>query len=271
MQSPSATRIRKRGRVPQIASPPEFSVLLTGAPRRELERKILPEYIIGCRWFGSKARTIRDLRIVDDPAVAERPEAARHTLIEVSYTEGAGEIYALPLQIARDEEARKISHEAHQSVIAEFAGSNAVLHDAIFNSSYRTEIHQAIRQQRKLRATHGQVVGCATTKFANAEDLSATSNVMSAEQSNSSILFDGQYFLKVFRKLEEGINPDVEITRFLTERARFPNVPAFAGMLEYRTDHSQMVLALIQSAIANEGDAWRFTLDSIGSYYERVL
>jgi len=230
LQSPSATRMRKRSRVPQIASAPDFSVLLSGTARRELERKILPEYIIGCRWFGSKARTIRDLRIVDDPAIAERAEAARHTLIEVSYTEGAGEIYALPLQIARDEEARKISREAHQSVIAEFAGSNAVLHDAIFNSTYRTEIHQAIRQQRKLRAAHGQVIGCATTEFANAEDFSAISRVMSAEQSNSSILFAGRYFLKVFRKLEEGVNPDVEITRFLTERAGFPNVPAFAGM-----------------------------------------
>ena len=267
LQSSSATRVRKRSRVPQIASAPEFSALLSGAPRRELERRVLPEYIVGCRWFGSKARTIRDLRIADEPAIAERAEAARHTLIEVSYTEGAGEIYALPLQIARDEEARRISREAQQSVIAEFAGSNAVLHDAIFNSGYRTEIHQAIRQERQLRAAHGEVVGSAKTKFANAEDLSATSNVMSAEQSNSSILFDGQYFLKVFRKLEEGINPDVEITRFLTERARFPNVPAFAGMLEYRTDHSQMVLALIQSAIANEGDAWKFTLDSIGSYF----
>jgi maltose alpha-D-glucosyltransferase/alpha-amylase len=94
---------------------------------------------------------------------------------------------------------------------------------------------------------------------------------MSAEQSNSSILFAGRYFLKVFRKLEEGVNLDVEITRFLTERAGFPNVPAFAGMLEYRAGNSQMVLALIQSAVANEGDAWKFTLDSVGSYYERVL
>src|SRR5204863_9245874 len=174
-------------------------------------------------------------------------------------------------QIARDEEARKISREAQQSIIAEFAGSNAVLHDAIFNSAYRTEIHQAIRQERQLRAAHGKVVGCATAEFATAEDLSATSNVMSAEQSNSSILFDGRYFLKVFRKLEEGINPDVEITRFLTERAGFPNVPAFAGTLEYRSGKNTVVLALIQGAIPNEGDAWRFTLDSVGSYYERVL
>src|SRR5207237_9178062 len=94
---------------------------------------------------------------------------------------------------------------------------------------------------------------------------------MRGEQSNSSILFGTQYFLKIFRKLEEGINPDAEMTRFLTERAKFPNVPAFAGTLEYRSGKNTVVLALIQSAIPNEDDAGRVTLDSVGSYYERVL
>jgi maltose alpha-D-glucosyltransferase/alpha-amylase len=84
-------------------------------------------------------------------------------------------------------------------------------------------------------------------------------------------LFGDKYFLKIFRKLEEGINPDVEITRFLTERAKFPNVPAFGGTLEYRSGKNTVVLALIQSAIANEGDAWNFTLDAVGNYYDRVL
>src|SRR5204863_700273 len=110
-----------------------------------------------------------------------------------------------------------------------------------------------------------------TTEFGSAEDLSGNSAVLNAEQSNSSVLFSGQYFLKIFRKLEQGINPDVEITRFLTERARFPHVPAFGGTLEYRSGKNQTVLALIQAAVPNEGDSWRLTLDSIGSYYERVL
>jgi maltose alpha-D-glucosyltransferase/alpha-amylase len=271
LQSPNATRLRKRSRTPQLASAPEFSALLSGAARRELEQKVLPEYIVSCRWFGSKARTIRDLRIMDDPAISEASDAAHHLLIEVNYTEGAGEIYALPLQIARDEEARKISREAHQSVIAVFRESNALLHDAVFDSTYRSQLHRAIREQRRVEGTQGQLAGSATAEFAKATDLSANSQVLSAEQSNSSMVFGGQYFLKIFRKLEEGINPDVEITRFLTERAKFPNVPAFAGTLEYRVGKNQMVLALIQSAIANEGDAWKFTLDSVGSYYERVL
>jgi maltose alpha-D-glucosyltransferase / alpha-amylase len=271
LQSPGAARVRKRSRTPQIVTAPEFSVLLNGDARKELEHEILPEYLLGCRWFGSKARTIRDLRIIDAPPVADAPEAPRHLLLEVSYTEGAAENYALPVQIARDETARKVSREAPLSVIAEFVGSNAILFDAIYDRDYRGDIYRVIREQKKLRARHGQIAGAATSQFAQEEDLSANSHVMSAEQSNSSILFDSRYFLKIFRKLEEGINPDVEITRFLTERAHFANVPAFAGTLEFHAGKKQTVLALIQAAINSEGDAWRFTLDNVGSYFERVL
>ena len=68
------------------------------------------------------------------------------------------------------------------------------------------------------------------------------------------------------------MNPDVEVTRFLTERAQFPNVPAFLGAIEYRrTKTEPTVVCLLQSAVANEGDAWTLTLDAVGRYYERVL
>src|SRR5437899_880055 len=190
LQSPSAaTRARKRARTPTIASMPGFSELLTGSARRDLERTILPNYLTGCRWFGAKARTIRELRIVEDPLISPHPSGARHVLLEVNYTEGAAEIYTLPLQIARDENAHRISREAQHVVIAEFANSNAILHDATFDPDYRGEIYRIIREQRKLRARRGEIVGSATAQFAAAEDLSANSSVMRGEQSNSSILF----------------------------------------------------------------------------------
>jgi maltose alpha-D-glucosyltransferase/alpha-amylase len=68
------------------------------------------------------------------------------------------------------------------------------------------------------------------------------------------------------------VNPDVEITRFLTERANFSNVPAFAGALEYRHEKSEpTVVCLLQSAAMSESDGWALTLDAVGRYYERVL
>ena len=87
------------------------------------------------------------------------------------------------------------------------------------------------------------------------------------------MLFDNKFFLKLYRKLEDGVNPDVEVTRFLTERAGFPNVPAFGGAIEYRRapKNEPTVVCLLQSAVVAECDAWTLTLDAVGRYYERVL
>ena len=86
------------------------------------------------------------------------------------------------------------------------------------------------------------------------------------------MLFGNKFFLKLYRKLEDGVNPDVEITRFLTEKTDFPNVPAFVGALEYRRAKAEpMVVCLLQRAIANEGNVWTLTVDALGRFYDRVL
>ena len=175
LQKAAAPRVRRRGRTPKLGSAAEFAALFNGAARREFENEILPEYIVGCRWFGSKALTIRELRIVDEPSVSDGDGGPRHLLLEVSYTEGATENYALPVQIARDEEARKISRETPQSVIAEFADSNAILFDAIYDRAYRGHIYRVIRDQGKLNARRGEIAGSATGQFSSAQDLSANS------------------------------------------------------------------------------------------------
>ena len=86
------------------------------------------------------------------------------------------------------------------------------------------------------------------------------------------MLFEDRFFLKLYRKLEDGVNPDVEVTRFLSERCHFAHVPAFVGAIEYRRPRAEpTVIALLQTAASNEGDAWTLTLDAVGRYFERVL
>ena len=118
---------------------------------------------------------------------------------------------------------------------------------------------------------NGKLVGALSPRVGQVATV-PPSNVLGAEQSNSSMLFADKFFLKLYRKLEDGVNPDVEITRFLTERTQFDNVPAFSGAIEYRRDKTQpTVVCLLQDAIQAEGDAWTITLDHVGRYYERVL
>src|SRR5262249_34180741 len=78
--------------------------------------------------------------------------------------------------------------------------------------------------------------------------------------------------LKLFRKVEPGVNPDLEIGRFLTGRTDFRHVPRVAGSLEARERAGEPVtLGVLQEFVPNEGDAWSYTLDALGRYFDRVL
>ncbi len=275
LQAPTdGRRASKKRIVPSIKAPAQLDVLLGNNEREHLEREILPNHIRNSRWFGSKARTFRNLKVIEQVAFSSDADGARLWFVEVNYLDAPAETYAIPVKIASSEMAHSIKQNAPQAVIANFAHANGtILCDAIWDATFRSELFDVIVQHRTLRAQAGQFAGFATADPGSQElEFSGNSQVLSAEQSNSSMLFDNRFFLKLYRKLEHGINPDVEITRFLTEQTDFANVPAFIGALEYRRAKAEpTVVCLLQQAVANEGDVWTLTVDAIGRYYDRVL
>jgi len=249
-------------------------MLLGDGQRDQLEREVLPNHIHNARWFGSKARSFRNLKVTEQLPVSPNADGAQLWLVEVNYLDAPSETYTIPVGIASGESAHSIAQSAPQAVVAHFARSNGtILCDAIWDSAFRSQLFEAIVQRRTLRAQAGQFVGVVKDDLEPQDPgVSEKSYVLNAEQSNSSMLFDNKFFLKLYRKLEDGMNPDVEITRFLTERTEFPNVPAFVGALEYRRAKAEpTVVCLWQGAVANEGDVWTLTVDALGRYYERVL
>jgi maltose alpha-D-glucosyltransferase/alpha-amylase len=275
LQAPSeGRRALKKPVVPTIHALPELNILLTEGQREQLENEILPNYIQSCRWFGSKARTFRNLKVIEQLAISPEADGGRLWFLEVNYLDGPTETYALPVKIASGETARTVFQSTPRAVIARFAGpEETILFDAIWDGKFRSQLFEVIAQRQIMKARAGDLVGIAgKTLEAEHPAVSDKSHVLAGEQSNSSMLFDNKFFLKLYRKLEDGVNPDVEIDRFLTERTDFPNVPAFIGAIEYRRPKADAtVVCLLQSAAANEGDVWTLTLDAIGRYYERVL
>jgi maltose alpha-D-glucosyltransferase/alpha-amylase len=93
----------------------------------------------------------------------------------------------------------------------------------------------------------------------------------SAEQSNTSILFDSKLIMKLFRRLQPGENPDVEIGRFLTEVAHFPRIATFLGEITLSSAAGESTaLAMLQELVNNEGDGWQWTLEELARFYESV-
>ena len=267
-----APRGTKKSGVPTIQAEPMLETLLSDGQRTQFERDVLPKYLPTCRWFGAKARTVRQMRITEHPTIGTDGSAAQLWFVEVTYLDGPTETYALPVTIASGEAAAQIAQTAPGAIIARLNG-NAVLYDAIWDTKFRSELFGAIVNRQRSKGAAGELIG---TRGKALTDTSApavaASHVLKAEQSNSSMLFENKYFLKLYRKLEDGINPDVELTRFLTDRANFPNVPAFGGAIEYRRGKAEpTVICLLQNAVSSEADAWTLTLDHLGRFYERVL
>ena len=269
-QSQKEKRGTKKRPVPAIDAEPKLSALLVNNQRAQLEREILPNYLRTCRWFGAKARTIRAMQIIEQIPVAE--DAGQLWLVQVDYTDGAPDIYSMPVQLECGPAAESLARSTPQAVIAR-VGGKGVLYDALWDPEFRARIFQLMASETDLKGRNGHLVGVGSTLLAEEpRDQAPPSQVLNAEQSNSSVLFENRFFLKLYRKLEDGMNPDVELTRFLTEKKQFAHVPAFIGSIEYRRARSEpTVVALLQAAAPNEGDAWALTLDAVGRYFERVL
>jgi maltose alpha-D-glucosyltransferase/alpha-amylase len=100
----------------------------------------------------------------------------------------------------------------------------------------------------------------------------STSRVGSAEQSNTSILYGRELILKLFRRLQPGENPDVEIGRFLTEVARFPRIAPFLGEIEITPRGGEKTtVAMLQGLVANQGDGWQWFLDELAGYFASIF
>jgi maltose alpha-D-glucosyltransferase/alpha-amylase len=93
----------------------------------------------------------------------------------------------------------------------------------------------------------------------------------SAEQSNTSILYGNQLILKLFRRLQPGENPDVEIGHFLTEIARFPHIAPFMGEITVtQSSGEKFTVAMLQGLVANEGDGWQWFLDQLAGFFPSI-
>nr|MBA3882564.1 maltose alpha-D-glucosyltransferase [Chthoniobacterales bacterium] len=271
-QPEAASRTDRRD-VPRLEIRGDVATLLRGDQRKLIEREVLPDYIRNRRWFASKARSISSIRVAEELTVSDQSDAARIWLVEVTYRDGAPETYTVPVKVARGAAAHHVAEAAPHAVIAQLEGTeDVILHDAVWDAEFRENLFRLMAGQQRFAGKNGEMVGIPGAALSDADGAVLPSHVLGVEQSNSSMVFGSKFFLKLYRKLEDGVNPDVEVTRFLSERTGFANVPAFAGAIEYRRDRAEpIVVCAMQAAVTSEGDAWSVTLDSVSRFYERVL
>src|SRR6185295_14609587 len=243
--------------------------------RKDAWEAMLPAVLMTRRWFGGKARPIRSVRIVESVPLPFPATSAVLLFLRVEFREGPEETYLLPVTAAFGETAVQIQRDLPHAVVAPFEirdqNQAGVLYDALWNSECTAALLHAIGEGARFQGGAGTLIASPTTAYRDLvrgeDDLTAV--VMKAEQSNTSVEFDSRVILKLYRRQQEGLNPDLEIGRVLTEM-NFPHSPAVGGAIEYvRPDKEPSTVAILQAFVKNRGDAWKYTLEAVDGYLVR--
>ncbi len=240
---------------------------------------VLPNYLKGRRWFRSKARDIQSSQIRDVIPMNSPQSITYVVLIRIDYTEGEPETYVVPLSVTPTDEMRTIRSEQPQAIVARLRPSDSsresLLWDAMLDKSFCQFLLQSINKRRLFKGKAGQMVASSTRAFRSAlgsGEIALEPAPMKVEQTNTSVTYGDRMILKLFRQLGDGVNPELEIGRFLTERTSFTHIPPLTGALEYqRTKGEPISLAVLQGFVPNEGDAWLYTQESLERYFQYIL
>ena len=260
--------------LPEVRVAGGWEAALVGGSKEALEAVLLG-YIPQRRWFGGKARRIKTATITDVVSVPGAEGNSYLTSVVIGYAEGDPDTYMLPVAYANAAEAPHILERWPQSAVAwirnQGEDARGLLYDALGPPNFAEAILGAIARRRRAAGGMGTLVGSTTRAFARLrgpETIRLEAQLSVAEQSNNSVIFGERLMLKVFRRLEEGVNPELEVGRFLTEKTTFGHIAPLAGSLEYRRAKGEPIsIAILQAYVPNQGDAWQYTLNTLAHFF----
>jgi len=229
-----------------------------------LQDKVLPEYLPTRRWYAAKGRGL---------ARAELTERQQWrdwllTLLDVELDDGDRQTYFLPLAVLwEDTGTEQAVGPLTGSALARVRrhASPGLLCDGVADDRLIRTLIGAIGDRGDTAFGNGRLLFESTAAYSDlvVDDLAGEPVRPSGEGSNSGASVGDRLFFKVYRRLRPGLNPELELGRFLTEVVRFPQIVPLAGSISYVAGHDEepTTVALLQGYVPNQGDLWAFTLD----------
>ena len=259
----------------ELTADEDWEELVVGKNRDELEL-CLPVFLKQRRWFASKGemKAARVRELIPLPRNSEKHFLA---LVTADYAQADPEEYLLPLGFAAGSEAERLEHENPTFVFTRAhitrRDLNGFLYDAAAGKEFARMLFEVIAHRDTLKSdqTEATLTGWTAPGFR----LSSGEGVpepraIRTEQRNTVVVYGDKYILKLFRRLESGTHPALESAQFLAER-NFPNVPPFAGALEFqRINAERMCLGILSGFVPDAKSGWDFTFDALRRYFDRV-
>lgn len=237
---------------------------------------LLPDYLRSQPWFLGKEALLKQTLIQDIISIpAGDPPAGFILLVRVEYVNRDPEAYSLPIAFVTAGDAGPLRNGFSWLILAELTlgnGRSGVLCDGMGSPAFCHALLEMVWGRRHSKGIQGELAGSRTAALRRflADVEPSRIPITKIDPQQSTVCYGEKVVIKLFRRLEAGVNPDLEIGRFLAEKA-FPNVPGFLGALEYfKENEGEFDLAMAQGFVANAKNAWTTALDTLGRYYDRV-
>jgi len=251
-----------------------------GKTREALEELVL-SYLGTCPWFVDPGRTAKSATIQEQVPVVNGSEIARVCLVQVDYGEGEPQGFIVPLAYARDKEAEDVLGNLRQSAIVRLrVGGGAeneegLLYDATAAKGFASTMLQAVAERASFPGSGTEIAAWPEDDLARyqpPDQALPEPSILRNDEADTSLAFGDRLVLKFFRRVEPGVNPELEMGRFFARRNVFPNHPPLVGAIEFRRASAEPVtLGVLQGFVPNEGTAWDYTLDDLGRFFDRAL
>jgi maltose alpha-D-glucosyltransferase/alpha-amylase len=240
--------------------------------RVKMEQEVWPKFLASQRWFGAKSGRIERVAIGEHAEWIPGKDSWLLAIVRLQ-AEAESARYFLPLAIiweGNEERVRLLGH--HPLARVRRGPRPGMLLDAFADEAFCWAMVNAMGAGSDISFGDGRLRFKSTPAFTMLVGGSAEAlpvRPLGVEQSNSSVILGDRLILKAYRRLQEGINPELEMGRFLTEMSPFAQVAPVAGYVEYQAaDGSVATLALLQAFVANQGDGWSYTIDFLERYLE---
>jgi maltokinase len=224
-----------------------------------LDEEKLAAWLLDRRWFGSKARDVASIHVLDVVSIHDGPPELSAALVEARYPGGTHDVYQLLMGVG--------SNGFDEAVVDEVGG--VAIYDAFADPRACDLLGGLLRDGAEVHGEHARI------EFHWREDVDpprpgAKVRPIGAEQSNTSIVYDDALVLKAFRRVEAGDNPELEMLRFLSARD-FPHVAELGGWYQYEGELMDATFGVVQRFVPNARDGWELALEELASDPERFV
>jgi maltose alpha-D-glucosyltransferase/alpha-amylase len=267
------SRITEKKVVPTLSAA-EWNGLAGDRTLQALQNTILPQYLKSRSWFKGKNKNINSISTAHREVVQREEGSVLLMVLEVAYESGLPEFYQLALTCMNPDAAKEITVTYPEAVVAfiDMEGEQCLLCDAFYNTDVQRYLFDSIRKNKtiNLERSHIRFTNNGRSTQPAETDGAANPKMHLIDENNTSITYENAYFLKLYRKLDFAMNPDVEISRYLSEQRNFQHIPAFLGTIEWQLDKRTLTLGMMQEMIENHGNGHTYMLERINNYIERI-